>query len=80
MASIGAKRSIEECDVSDIVEAKKVKIHSVITGLSPIKTGKTSNCKYFDGKISDGKKCVRILSFRLSREVHIAQWAMHKVR
>ena len=41
MAAIGDKRSsdMDECDVS---EAKKVKIHGVITDLSPVKTSKTA--------------------------------------
>lgn len=59
-----AKRSIEdEYDVSEIIQSKRARVHGVVTELSPIKVGKKSNRRYFEGQIADGKKSVRMVSF-----------------
>ncbi len=41
----------------------EVNIHGVVTQLSPVKVSRTSKKKYFDGKLTDGKKTMRIVSF-----------------
>ena len=66
MAAIGEKRTMEEYNVSDILETKKAKVHGVITQLSPVKTSETSSRRYFDAHMSDGNKCVRVVSFKPS--------------
>ena len=54
-----------ELDVSDICESSSSAIvHGVCVSLSPVKSCKNKPDKsYFDGRFSDGKKCVRIVSF-----------------
>ena len=60
-----AKRKIE-IDVSDVVTTvDNAKVHGVITELSPVKLSR-KNQKYFSGKITDGKKLIRVLSFEPS--------------
>ena len=54
-----------EMDVSEVCEAKGATVHGVLVGhLSPVKEshGK-AGVKYFKGKLSDGKKTLRIVSF-----------------
>jgi len=67
-------------DVSDVVTSSpssKSTVHGVLVGeVSPVKTSrKRSDVKYFDGKFSDGKKTVRVVSFepRLHKEFQDAQ-------
>ena len=41
-----------------------VTVHGVMTELSPVKVSrKNEKIKYFSGKLSDGKKAVRVISF-----------------
>ncbi len=59
MASIGNKRDLT---VSDPEESKSVS--GVPLGLSPVKKSRSnSSVSYFDGKLSDGQQCVRVISF-----------------
>jgi hypothetical protein len=66
-----AKRPLEEISVSDIndelIEAngkKEVGLCGVITQLSPVKHSKrNSRVSYFDGKMSDGTKSMRLVCF-----------------
>ena len=47
-------------------------IHGVVTELSPIKCSKkNAKVKYFAGKLTDGKKMMRIVSFQSATEVTI---------
>ena len=60
---------LEEFDVSEVAckECSKAIIHGVVTELSPIKKSKEDESrKYFFGAMSDGKHCVRVVSFELS--------------
>ena len=59
-----AKRKLEQdFDVSEVdAPCSDVNIHGVVTELSPVKVSR-KNVKYFDGKLSDGKKSMRIVSF-----------------
>ena len=53
-------------DVSDMeLSTSSGKFHGVVVGeLSPVKTSSKNNAvKYFDGRFSDGKKTVRLVSF-----------------
>ena len=52
----------EEWDVSEIEESKRANVHGVMMEVSPIKGGRNANVQYFDGKMSDGKDCVRVVS------------------
>ena len=62
---MATKRKVEEFDVCDIKESGSAIVHGVVTELSPIKKSKKDeNLKYFSGQLSDGKKCVRVISFQ----------------
>ena len=65
---MATKRMVEEFDVCDIKESR-----TAIMQLSPIKRSrKGKSLKYFTGQLSDGKKCMRVISFELSlRQVFI---------
>jgi hypothetical protein len=53
-----------EYDVAEIVEEDKATVHGVIIDLLPIKSSKNNpTLKYFNAKISDGRKCARMISF-----------------
>ena len=61
-----AKRKLEQdFDVSEVDGTySDVNIHGVITDLSPVKVSRKSDkIRYFDGKLTDGKKTMRIVSF-----------------
>ncbi len=63
MASIGENRK-REYSVSEMVEGKSVCVHGVPVSLSPVKKSrKNPEVTYFEGQISDGKKCARFVSF-----------------
>ena len=58
------KRSAEEeFDVSELRVAKSAKVFGVLTAISPMKESQKSKTKYFDGKLSDGKKTARFVCF-----------------
>lgn len=57
-----AKRKFDEFDVSEIKTSDCATIHGVVTELSPVKCSK-KDVKYFDGRISDGVKVARLVSF-----------------
>ena len=63
MADAKRKRPREVSDFSKIGEeaVSSATVHGVITSLSPIKKGRSS--KFFDGKVSDGKKSLRLVAF-----------------
>ena len=57
----------DEWEVSEIAESKSTNVHGVVTEVSPVKKSKCNpSVKYFDGKISDGKESVHIVSFEPS--------------
>jgi hypothetical protein len=64
---MAVKRTREDDDyeVSDIeYPCDKVTIHGMITALSPVKASKKNEeRKYFNAKLSDGKKTMRVISF-----------------
>ena len=57
-----AKREHEFDDFEDLSKVShpflKAEIHAVVTSVSPMKKSRT--CSFFDGKISDGKACMRV--------------------
>ena len=58
------KRPLEEFEgVSEIQICKSAKVQGVVTSLSPLKSNKTGTTKYFEGEISDGKSCRRLVGF-----------------
>lgn len=75
-----AKRKIEEVDlgVSEITTASdNAKIYGIVTELSPIKMSQ-KNQKYFSGRLSDGKKSVRVLCFEPSLHKSIEKSRLEK--
>ena len=52
-------------DVSEVDSAcTDMSIHGIVTQLSPVKVShKNEKVRYFDGKLSDGKKTLRVVSF-----------------
>ena len=65
MATPGAKRKLFEMDVSDIQEANVATVHGVFVGdVSRVRDSrKNSGVKLFEGRLTDGKKAVRVVSF-----------------
>ena len=61
------KKQCNDCcfDVSDIHEEyRNATVHGVVLQLSPTKVSKKNlRTKFFDGKISDGKRTTRVISF-----------------
>lgn len=55
----------EDYDVSEIeCPLDKATVHGIVTDLSPIKSSrKNEQIKYFNAKLTDGKKTVRVVSF-----------------
>ena len=60
-----AKRKFEELDVSDLnAETSCATVHGAILELSPVKVSrKNRDVKYFEAKLTDGKKVARLVSF-----------------
>lgn len=65
MAVGGVKRKHEDFDVSEVdCPRSDVNIHGIVTQLSPVKQSRSnSHVKYFDGKLSDGKKTLKLIAF-----------------
>lgn len=60
----GKKRKLEEWDVSEVEESTGAAVHGVVTQLSPLKVSRHNpTVHYFDGRMSDGRKSVRVVSF-----------------
>lgn len=67
MARIGEKRS-RDYDVSELEEGKCVSVHGIPFEVSPAKESrKTKGVHYFEGKLTDGKRCARVVSFDISQ-------------
>ena len=65
MAS-GTKRE-RDWEVSDIEEGKGISVHGIPIYVSPIReSSKTKGLHYFEARLSDGKKCARVVSFETS--------------
>ena len=59
------KRS-REFEVSDMAEEDDATVHGVVVNLTPVKNSKNNaDVSYFTGKLSDGKKVARMISFKL---------------
>jgi len=64
MASIGEKR---EWDMSEIEEGAGVVIHGIPVNVSPVRESRKKKGVYhFNAHLSDGKRCVRVVSFDTS--------------
>ena len=65
MAS-GKKHSFDEVEVSEMVVSPSAVVHGVfVVDVSPVKESRTkSGVKLFDGRFTDGKKAVRMVSFK----------------
>ena len=74
------KRLFQECDefegVSEVRLSKKAKVHGVLTSLSPMITSSSGKSKYFDGRLTDGSKEVRLVGF--DGKVHQKLSEFHK--
>ena len=54
----------KDFDVSDLVEVSNATVHGVVMEVSPVRPSrKNPEVKYFSGKLSDGQKVVRMISF-----------------
>ena len=61
---------MEEWDVSETQKSAKACVHGMVTQLSPVKVSKcNSSVQYFDGKISNANKNIRMVSFDLGVRV-----------
>ena len=61
---MAGKKRKSEWDVSEAEESVGAAVHGVVTQLSPVKVSKRNpTVRYFDGKMSDGRKSVRVVSF-----------------
>ena len=60
------KRKAEEMEVAEVFTAQEcVTIQGVVTELSTVKCSKkNAKIKYFDGKLTDRKKTMRMVSFQ----------------
>ena len=59
----GTKRE-REWEVSDVEEGKGIGVHAIPIYVSPIKeSSKTKGLQYFEARLSDGKKCARVVCF-----------------
>ena len=60
-----AKKNLDlnEYDVSEVVEAKGAKVQGIMTKLFPMKVGKKSNRRYFEGQLTDAASSVRGVIF-----------------
>ena len=67
MTAFNRKRTFDDMEgwnVSEVREREKAVVHGVVIHVSPVKTSRTNaKCKYFDGRIGDGKKVVRVVGF-----------------
>ena len=63
MATGSRKRHLDEWDVSEIAKSTAASIHGVVSHLSPVKDSTNKKTKWFDGRLTDGKKSVRLVSF-----------------
>ena len=63
MATGNRKRQIDEWDVSEIAKSTTASVHGVVSHLSPVKDSANKKTKWFDGRLTDGKKSVRLVSF-----------------
>ena len=63
--------NLKEFDVSELEDDGNATVHEVVLEVSPVKVSRNNpEVKYFSGKISDGKKVARMISFEISvREV-----------
>ena len=53
-----------EYNVSEIESHDNATVHGLVVELSPVKESRTNpDCKYFNAKISDGKRVARFISF-----------------
>ena len=53
-----------------------VKIHAVVNSVSPTK--KSQSCSFFDGEITDGKVCMRVLGFDVSVHKKLVEFYVSK--
>ncbi len=64
-AGLGKReRTEQDWDVSEVEECPSATVHGVVTQVSPVKTSRRNpSVRYFDGRITDGKKSVRVVCF-----------------
>lgn len=58
--------------VSEATSSDNATIHGVVTSLSPMKLGKRS--RYFEAKLTDGKKHMRMIGFRGDQRYQLASY------
>ena len=56
------KHAVHEWDVSEVEESHCATVHGVVTNVSPVKAShQNPDVKYFDGRLTDWKKSVRVV-------------------
>ena len=63
MATGNRKCQHDEWDVSEIAKSSAASVHGVVSHLTPVKDSTNKKTKWFDGRLTDGKKSVRPVSF-----------------
>ena len=67
MASVPGQKRERDWEVSEMEEGKGVNVHGIPVCVSPVRDSRsTTGVSYFEAKLSDGKKCVRVVSFEPS--------------
>ena len=69
-------RQYEEVDVSEVMVCNSATVHGVFIGeVSPVKHSRTkTDVRYFEGKLSDGKKTVWMVSFEQKHWRVVKRW------
>ena len=61
---VSKRAAAADYEVSNMIEEDSATVHGVVVDLSPIKSSRNNPAvKYFNARISDGKKSARVVSF-----------------
>ena len=63
MATGNRKCQHDEWDVSEIAKSSAASVHGVVSHLTLVKDSTNKITKWFDGRLTDGKKSIRPVSF-----------------
>ena len=65
---MASKRQVEEAENFEVMDRpiSKANVHGVLTSLSPVKKGRSTN--YFDGTVSDGNSKLHVVGFSVGQQ------------